>query len=223
MELKKTNKANLENKRVIFMQVGLVLTLGAIFFAFEQSTQAEPVEKLGVMTYTHVEPDVVPITRVEIPKPPSPPMRVIEEFVIVEDHVPLIDEIPEIIVDDVPIVVAPAIAQKAEEATDSGIICVFEQMPEFPGGVAALRAYISKTVKYPTSALNNNVQGTVYISFVVNQDGGIEDVKVLRGVDPDLNEEAIRVVQSMPKWKPGMQGGKAVRVSYQVPVKFEMQ
>lgn len=98
-----------------------------------------------------------------------------------------------------------------------------EQMPTFPGGQTELMAYLGKNIKYPTIAQENGTQGRVIIQFVVERDGTISDVHVARGVDPYLDKEAVRVVQSMPKWIPGKQNGKAVRVKFTVPVMFRLQ
>lgn len=116
------------------------------------------------------------------------------------------------------------VAVEEEEPEEQTIFEVVEQMPEFPnGGMAGLMQYLSKNIKYPTIAQENGTQGRVTVQFVVNRDGSIVDAKVLRGVDPYLDKEAIRVISSMPKWKPGMQRGKAVRVKYTVPVMFRLQ
>ena len=109
---------------------------------------------------------------------------------------------------------------KEEEAK---VFDVVEQMPSFPGGNGALMEYLGKNVKYPVVAQENGVQGRVVVSFVVERDGSITDVKVVRSVDPSLDKEATRVVSSMPKWIPGKQNGSAVRVKYNVPVSFRLQ
>ena len=98
-----------------------------------------------------------------------------------------------------------------------------EQKPEFPDGEAALFKYLSSNIKYPAIARENGVEGTVYVGFVVNTDGSITDVTVKRGVGAGCSEEAVRVIQGMPKWKPGRQQGRAVRVAYTVPVKFKLE
>jgi TonB family protein len=100
---------------------------------------------------------------------------------------------------------------------------VVEQMPEFPGGMAKLMEYLSQNVRYPALAMQQRVQGRVVVEFVVNKDGSISEESILRSVHPLLNEEALRVVKNMPKWSPGMQRGKAVRVRYTVPVLFRLQ
>lgn len=106
---------------------------------------------------------------------------------------------------------------------ETKIFSVVEQMPMFPGGVGALMGYLRDNIHYPTVAAENGVQGRVVVGFVVERDGSITDVNILRGVDPSLDREAMRVVKSMPKWTPGKQNGSAVRVKYQVPVSFRLQ
>lgn len=110
-----------------------------------------------------------------------------------------------------------------EEPEEQQIFQVVEEMPEFPGGMAECLKFISKNIKYPTIAQENGIQGRVIIQFVVNQDGSIVDPVVMRTVDPYLDKEALRVIKMMPKWKPGKQRGKAVRVKYTVPVTFKLQ
>ena len=100
---------------------------------------------------------------------------------------------------------------------------VVEQMPAFPGGDIALLEYLDNNIHYPTTAAENNVQGRVIIGFVVERDGSISSVQVLRSVDPSLDEEAMRVVKSMPKWIPGKQNGSTMRVKFQVPITFRLQ
>lgn len=106
---------------------------------------------------------------------------------------------------------------------ETKVFTVVEQMPMFPGGDAALMSYLANNIHYPTVAAENGVQGRVVVGFVVERDGSITDVSVLRGVDPSLDREAMRVVKSMPRWTPGKQNGSAVRVKYQVPVAFRLQ
>lgn len=106
---------------------------------------------------------------------------------------------------------------------ETKIFTVVEQMPMYPGGDAALMGYLRDNIKYPTVAAENGVQGRVVVGFVVERDGSITDVNILRGVDPSLDREAMRVVKSMPRWNPGKQNGSAVRVKYQVPVSFRLQ
>lgn len=116
-----------------------------------------------------------------------------------------------------------AVAQPEPKPEVEKVFDVVEQMPSFPGGPAALMEWLSNNVKYPVVAQENGVQGRVVVSFVVERDGSITDVKVVRGVDPSLDKEASRVVKAMPRWIPGKQNGSAVRVKYNVPVAFRLQ
>lgn len=116
-----------------------------------------------------------------------------------------------------------AVAQPEPKPEVEKVFDVVEQMPSFPGGPSALMEWLSNNVKYPVVAQENGVQGRVVVSFVVERDGSITDVKVVRGVDPSLDKEASRVVRAMPRWIPGKQNGSAVRVKYNVPVAFRLQ
>ena len=107
--------------------------------------------------------------------------------------------------------------------SDEQIFFIVEDMPEFPGGEAALRQYIANSVKYPEPAMKKGIQGKVYVTFVVSKDGSVADCKIARGVDPSLDTEALRVINSLPKWSPGKQRGIAVNVSYTVPINFKLQ
>ena len=115
------------------------------------------------------------------------------------------------------------IADEKPKEEETKVFDVVEQMPQFPGGNAALFEYLSKHIKYPVIAEENGIQGRVIVTFVVERDGSIPDVKVLKSVDPSLDKEAQRVVKSMPRWIPGKQNGSAVRVKYTVPVTFRLQ
>jgi len=110
-----------------------------------------------------------------------------------------------------------------EEASDEDQVYeVVENNPEFPGGDEALMAYLQKNIKYPAIAQDNGIQGRVIIEFVVNRDGSVVDPKVMKSLDPSCDKEAMRVIKAMPKWKPGRQRGKAVRVKFRVPVLFRL-
>ena len=121
--------------------------------------------------------------------------------------------------------VAPVVVVEEEEEEESAqqIFTVVEKQPEFPGGTAELFKYLNKAIKYPVIAQENGIQGRVVCSFVVNRDGSIVDIQVMRGVDPSLDKEAVRVISEMPKWKPGEQRGKPVRVRFILPVQFRLQ
>jgi len=226
MEPKKSPKADLENKRGIFVQLGLVLSLGIVLLAFSFSNQVSEADSLGEMEVTEVEDEMIPITRQEEvkPPPPPPPPKVVEVLTIVDDDTEIEDEleIEDTEADDETVVeVAPIVEEEEEEAEE--VFFIVEDMPVFPGGELALRKYIAQSIKYPVIAQENGIQGKVFITFVVDKDGSVTNARVARGVDPSLDKEALRVVNSLPKWKPGKQRGKPVKVSYTVPINFVLQ
>lgn len=229
MEVKKSPKADLENKRNLFLMLGLVVALGVILAAFEYKTAPKKADSLGQVEMQAVEEEIIPITREQEvqPPPPPPPPQVVEVLNIVDDDVEIEDELfieESDVTDDMVIDVAPVIStQKEEEEEDTQVFFIVEDMPEFPGGELALRQFIANAIKYPVIAQENGIQGRVYVTFVVNTDGSITDARIARGVDPSLDKEALRVVNTLPKWKPGKQRGKPVRVSYTVPINFVLQ
>ena len=229
MDLKKSLKADLENKKNVFFMVGLVVALGVTLLAFEWTTKPSKADDLGQIQTQEVEEEIIPITREQEvkPPPPPPPPKVVEVLNIVDDDVEIEDEleIEDTEADDKTIIdVAPVISTaEEEEEEEAQVFFIVEDMPEFPGGELALRKYIANAIKYPVIAQENGIQGKVYVTFVVDKDGGISDARIARGVDPSLDKEALRVVNALPKWKPGKQRGKPVRVSYTVPINFVLQ
>ena len=229
MEIKKTPKADLENKKSTWLLVGYVIVLAFMFIAFEWTKRDIKIDTSQAITDLVFEEEIIPITeqpeQVAPPPPPAAP-PIAETLTIVEDDADVEETTiatSEETNQAVEIKYVP-VAVEEEEPEEQTIFEVVEQMPEFPnGGMAGLMQYLSKNIKYPTIAQENGTQGRVTVQFVVNRDGSIVDAKVLRGVDPYLDKEAIRVISSMPKWKPGMQRGKAVRVKYTVPVMFRLQ
>ena len=229
MEIKKTPKADLENKKSTWLLVGYVIVLAFMFIAFEWTKRDTKIDTSQAITDLVFEEEIIPITeQPEQAAPPPPPAAppIAETLTIVEDDADVEETTiatSEETNQAVEIKYVP-VAVEEEEPEEQTIFEVVEQMPEFPnGGMAGLMQYLSKNIKYPTIAQENGTQGRVTVQFVVNRDGSIVDAKVLRGVDPYLDKEAIRVISSMPKWKPGMQRGKAVRVKYTVPVMFRLQ
>lgn len=229
MEIKKTPKADLENKKSTWLLVGYVIVLAFMFIAFEWTKRDIKIDTSQAITDLVFEEEIIPITeQPEQAAPPPPPAAppIAETLTIVEDDADVEETTiatSEETNQAVEIKYVP-VAVEEEEPEEQIIFEVVEQMPEFPnGGMAGLMQYLSKNIKYPTIAQENGTQGRVTVQFVVNRDGSIVDAKVLRGVDPYLDKEAIRVISSMPKWKPGMQRGKAVRVKYTVPVMFRLQ
>lgn len=225
MEPKKTPKADLERSRGIFFQIGFILTLLLVYGAFEWSQAEITLSDLGDLEAEEVEQEMVQITQQEPPPPPPPPQQqVLEVDNIVEDDVEIEEEleIKDQSIDDETEIEFIEIEEEEEEE-EAPIYVSVQKMPEFPGGEIALRKHIAQNVKYPAIARENDIQGTVYLRFVVTHKGTVEKVTVIRGVDPLLDKEAIRVVKDLPKWSPGEQQGKKVNVWYTVPIKFALQ
>ena len=230
MEVKKTPKADLENKKSTWLLVGYVIVLAFMFIAFEWTERDVKIDTSQAVTDLVFEEEIeIPITEQpeQLPPPPQEAPSIAETLTIVDDDT----EVEETEIASTEETgqameikyVAPTVEEE-EDPEEQTIFEVVEQMPEFPnGGMAGLMQFLSKNIKYPTIAQENGIQGRVTVQFVVNKDGSIVDAKVLRGVDPYLDKEALRVINSMPKWKPGMQRGKPVRVKYTVPVMFRLQ
>ena len=230
MEVKKTPKADLENKKSTWLLVGYVIVLAFMFIAFEWTERDVKIDTSQAVTDLVFEEEIeIPITEQpeQLPPPPQEAPSIAETLTIVDDDT----EVEETEIASTEETgqameikyVAPTVEEE-EDPEEQTIFEVVEQMPEFPnGGMAGLMQFLSKNIKYPTIAQENGTQGRVTVQFVVNKDGSIVDAKVLRGVDPYLDKEALRVINSMPKWKPGMERGKPVRVKYTVPVMFRLQ
>lgn len=216
MEPKKNPEISLEKKKGLFFQIGLVVTLVIVLGAFEWKSYEKVDYNLGQLNLDDLEEEIIPITKQEKnpPPPPPPPPEVI---VIVEDKVEIVDEAKiETTESD------EKVAIEIEEESDEEFFMVVENMPEFPGGDAGLMKYIQNNVKYPPIAKEYNITGKVYVSFIVDKSGSVTDVKIVRGVDKSLDAEAVRVVKSLPKYKPGKQRGKAVRVMFTIPINFTL-
>ena len=219
----------MENKKSTWLLIGYVIVLAFMFVAFEWTKRDVKIDMSQAVTDLVFEEEIeIPITEqpeVVAPPPPEAP-AIAETLTIVEDDADVEETViasSEETGQAVEIKYVP-VAVEEEEPEEQTIFEVVEQMPEFPdGGMAGLMQFLSKNIKYPTIAQENGTQGRVTVQFVVNKDGSIVDAKVLRGVDPYLDKEALRVIGTMPKWKPGMQRGKPVRVKYTVPVMFRLQ
>jgi protein TonB len=216
MELKKNPEISLEKKKGLFLQIGLVVALIIVLGAFEWKSYEKVDYNLGQLNLDDLEEEIIPITKQEIkpPPPPPPPPEVIE---IVEDEVEIEDELE---IEDTESDEDEMI--EIEEESDDEFFMVVENMPEFPGGDLGLMKYIQKNVKYPPIAKEYNITGKVYISFIVDKSGSVTNVKIARGVDKNLDAEAMRVVKSLPKYKPGKQRGQAVRVMFTIPINFTL-
>ncbi len=239
MELKKSKKADLEGQKSTSLLIGYIVTLALIFMCFEWTTRTY-VESEPVMYSASavMEEEIVPITqpiifRTVAPPPAAETPQVAEILDIVEndeeieeEEIASSEDTGEATTGPSAPISGPAMGPVGPSMEDSGegeVFQVVEEMPEFPGGMEALLSYLGKNIKYPSMAQENNIQGRVIVEFVVNKDGSIVDPVVKRSIDPSLDNEAMRVVKSMPKWKPGKQRGKPVRVRYTVPVLFRLQ
>ena len=215
MQPKKNPKVSLENKKGMFFQIGLAVTLLAILIAFEWKSYDKTNYNLGDLNLDDMEEEIIAITRQEVtpPPPPPPPPEIIE---IVEDEVEIENEveIEETETDEEEMIEI--------EEDDDEFFMVVENMPEFPGGDLGLMKFIQKNVRYPAIAKEYNITGKVYVSFIVDKKGNVTNVKIVRGVDKNLDAEAVRVVSSLPKYKPGKQRGKAVRVMFTIPINFTL-
>lgn len=228
MEVKKSPKADLENKKSTWMLIGYVIVLAFMFVAFEWTKRDIKIDTSQAIADVIFEEEIIPITEQPEQATPPPPEApsIPETLTIVEDDADVEETTiasTEDVGQKVEIKYVP-VAVEEEEPEEQTIFEIVEEAPEFiNGGMAGLMQYLSKNIKYPTIAQENGTQGRVAVQFVVNRDGSIVDAKVMRGVDPYLDKEALRVINSMPKWKPGKQRGKPVRCRYTVPVMFRLQ
>jgi protein TonB len=227
MDVKKSPKASLEDKKMLFVMMGLVMVLSLLYIGFEWTDKEITVYAATDTSLLAEEEIEVVQTAQELPPPPPPPApEIVEILNVVEDNVEVAsveinteDDKNKVVAISAPVTSSAPI----EEEEDQVIFQVVEKMPSFPGGDAALFKFLNENVKYPVIAQENGVQGRVICQFVVNRDGSIVDVEVVRSVDASLDKEAIRVIKSMPKWSPGQQRGKPVRVKYTLPVNFKLQ
>lgn len=221
MEEKKNPIVNLENKKGAYFAVGLLFTLAIVLALFEYKTFPTKVQDLGKLELNLMEEEVIPVS-LQAPPPPPPPPAPTTQIEIVEDDVEIEDEleIEDMEVDEDTEVDVVIEEEPEEEVVEEEIFTIVENMPEFPGGTEELFKYLGKNIKYPPMAKDAGIKGKVYVTFVVDKNGSIDDVKVLRGIGGGCDEEAIRVVKGMPKWSPGKQRGKSVRVQYNLPINF---
>jgi protein TonB len=226
---KKTERANLEKKKGLFTEIGLVVALVFTLAAFEYTKEDLKTNTLMAVRDAQGEEEIIPITRQELQKPPEPPKpkTVIIDLKIVEDDVKLEDNLDFDAFDanqNDAIKIASVIGNKEEEEEDKQVFLIVEDMPSFQGGtIENFRNYIQSTVKYPTIAMENSISGTVYVSFVVNRKGEVASINIVRGVDASLDEAVISALKQAPTWEPGKQRGKPVNVSFSIPVKFILQ
>ena len=229
MELKKSEKADLESKKGIFFQVGLIFAMAVMLVAFEwKSYDSQDLDTYtNQRSNTEVE-ELVQITQQNTPPPPPAPppptivLNIVENTAQINDDISIDAEADEsTLVDEYKAPVAVK-QEEEEEVQEQEIFQVVENAPAFPGGDASRMKFLQENIKYPQMARESGIQGTVYVTFVVERSGAVTDVKILRGIGGGCDEEAVRVVKNMPKWEPGKQRGKPVRVQFNMPIKFTL-
>ncbi len=220
MEPKKHPKADLEKKKGLYMQIGMIIALAIVWVALEWRSYDTIAFDLGNLMVEDIEEEIIPITEREVKPPPPPPPP--EELIIVEDEEELEEELD---VEDTDVDEETEIKDivQVEEFDEQQIFTIVEDMPSFPGGEGALFKYLQENIKYPPMARESGISGTVHVTFVIDQKGDIADAKVIRGIGGGCDQEALRVVQNMPKWSAGKQRGKPVRVQYNLPVRFVLR
>lgn len=228
METKKSAKANLEKRKIYFLEIGLILALGLCFAAFEWSEPEISDSKINYNTgYTVFDSDIEPPIQINPPESPKP--KVIPDILIVVDDDKIVDTAIDVVIPgddfelDFDFEKQSEKIEIPEEETEPIPVAKVPHKPIFPGGDAALLKFISENTKYPSLAKENNVSGKVFVYFVVGADGKVCDVSVAKSVNPDLDKEAIRVVSMLPTWTPGRKGEKPVPVSFIIPINFKLE
>nr|WP_320119914.1 energy transducer TonB [uncultured Marinifilum sp.] len=236
---KKSPNADLEKRKSLFFEIGMVVALAITFVSFEWKSNVKEVNDFTPTSDFTIDEEMVPITRQEEIKAPQklpPKIRVTDVITIVDDDAD-IDEELEIVEDDidqeteVEIQAPREVFVDEEEEDEAQIFVIVEEMPIFRPDICKTRQegdqelyrYINKSIKYPVIAQENGITGRVFVKFVVGKDGGVYNVEVIRGTDPSLDKEAIRVISNLPKFQPGMQRGKPVKVSYTSMINFVLQ
>lgn len=229
MEIKKSEKADLKNRRLLFVEIGFVVALLTVFIAFNISSKDAKVAALDAGNQEIIEEEMIPITQETPPPPPE-----LNQIPVLSDQIDIVDD--EIKVEDnilnleddanLGVEIMDYKEEVKEEVVEEEAIPfqLVEQKPSFNGGDAnEFSKWVNQRLVYPEIAKENGVQGRVMLQFTVNTDGTVSNVKVLRGVDSSLDKEAVRVVSSSPKWKPGKQRDRAVKVTYTFPVIFQLR
>ena len=226
MEIKKSPKADLKNKRGLLLEIGLVVSLLLVIAAFSYTPEEKRIEKVDLQAPI-VEEQIVEITRQD-QKPPEPPRKV--EVKVIADLLQVVTNDKKITTEvdftefDEDVEVVQTVGVEEEVVEDDQPFLIAETMPSFQGGdLNTFRAWVQQNVKFPQIALENGIQGRVVLSFVIEKDGRLTNIQVLQTPDRSLSEEAIRVLSKSPKWTPGKQRNQVVRVKYTLPVDFRVQ
>jgi len=232
MEIKKSTKADLENKKILFREIGMIVALALVFLAFEWKTYEKQSNSMRNTEAVIIEEEMIPITRETPPPPPEMPKEpTVADFLdIVDDDIKIEHELIINTEDNknLGIEIRDFVYNTGnieEEIVEEEIrFEIVEEKPKFQGGDEnSFRTWVNERLVYPEVAKENGVQGRVTLSFVVGTDGRVTDVTVLRGIDPALDKEAVRVVSSSPRWTPGRQRDKPVKVRYNFPIIFQLR
>lgn len=227
MKTKKTEKASLENKRLLFIEIGCIVALAVVYFGFEYKTARTQTVMLEDTAEAFIIEDNVPITQEMPPPPPKMPVIALSDVIdIVDDEIIIEDDL---FLEEEDFSLAVEIREYVEiiedEIEEEPIpFALVEEKPKFNGKDAnEFSKWVNQRLVYPEIAKENGVQGRITMMFTVKTDGTVADVRVARGVDPALDREAIRVISSSPKWTPGKQRDRAVPVTYTFPVIFRLR
>lgn len=227
MEAKKSPKANLEKWKGLFLEVGLVAALTGALVAFNWKSYDTEVQEFSTRTVVEEVEEVVLQTQEDQPEPEPPEApEITTEFEVVDDnkeienelHVDMNDNANTQVVEFTPVETTEEVVEKEEE-----IFVFVEEQPSFPGGDEELYKFLAENIQYPALARENNVEGKVFVQFVVEKNGSITQVKLVKDIGSGCGQEAMRVVKSMPKWKPGKQRGTAVRSQFTLPIRFKLR
>ena len=229
MEIKKTEKADLKKKRLLFTEIGFVVALLVVLGAFEWTSKEKKTSDIQAENIAVEEEEMIPITQDTPPPPPEAPKIPVlsDDIVIVDDNIKVDTEMMNL--EDDPsmgVEIMDYVEDVVEEAVEEEEIPfqLVEKKPSFNGGDAnEFSKWVNERLVYPEVAKENGVQGRVMLQFTVGADGKVSNVKVLRGVDPSLDKEAVRVVSMSPKWTPGKQRDRNVKVTYTFPVIFQLR
>lgn len=230
MEIKKTAKANLENKKFLFREIGLVFTLLFVLLAFEWKSSDKSVSSLANTNAAIMEEDAIPVTNETPPPPPEmPKIPVVSDIIeIVDDNMKISNDL--IINTEFDSKLGVDVKDYVQGAKEETIVeeeipfTIVEDKPTFQGGDEnTFTKWVFDRLVYPEIAKENGVQGRVILQFLIGTDGSVSDVKVVRGIDASLDKEIVRVVASSPKWKPGRLRGKPVKFRYTFPVIFQLR
>ena len=232
MEIKKSPKADLNNKKMLFAEIGFVISLLIVYGAFEFKTREKQEATLVAETTEIIEEEIIPITQEATPPPPEVPsmpsfsdiLDIVDDDIVVEDNILNLEDDADLGVEIIDYVDYGASVEEEVIEEEAIPFALVETKPMFQGGDAnTFSAWVNQHLEYPEIARENGVQGRVMLQFTVNPDGSVSNVIDVRGVDPSLDQEAVRVIQSSPKWTPGRQRDRAVKVTYTFPVVFQLR